>query len=347
MSETAIEAPLIRDWGYVFSIFVYKEVSEWFTIFRIVIFSVNFSTQNRWRCVKSLSEALHRHGLAAAASNSFTADLTLAKPLYIFSPLWWHKSRRLFLFCPPFDPLQPFWILKLIITNDVLYFRCCFALVKFHVYDLEIWLCRRPNIYAKEASTSHSEKLVLPSVAVRTDVHSLCFLWSTLSRLSLNREYSTLLANHRFCSIPSRGGAEIYGFRTRGFSSQAEIAAKAGARRAKLTWESQTAGKKKSEAMLMYLVAMVTAMVGITYAAVPLYRKFCQATGYGGTVQRKEVWDIKNIITRGSVTLVLYFFFIFLAFKGSVILAAIKIMLAEVHTLNASVWWLSTKPLDY
>lgn len=30
-------------------------------------------------------------------------------------------------------------------------------------------------------------------------------------------------------------------------------------------------------------------MVGCTYAAVPLYRRFCQATGYGGTVQRKEV----------------------------------------------------------
>ncbi|KAJ0435047.1 putative cytochrome c oxidase assembly protein CtaG/Cox11 [Helianthus annuus] len=24
-------------------------------------------------------------------------------------------------------------------------------------------------------------------------------------------------------------------------------------------------------------------------AAVPLYRRFCQATGYGGTVQRREV----------------------------------------------------------
>lgn len=78
---------------------------------------------------------------------------------------------------------------------------------------------------------------------------------------------------------------------TRGFSSQAEVASKESLRRAKLTWESQNAGKKKSEAMLMYLVAMVTAMVGATYAAVPLYRKFCQATGYGGTVQRREVSD--------------------------------------------------------
>jgi len=34
-------------------------------------------------------------------------------------------------------------------------------------------------------------------------------------------------------------------------------------------------------------------MVGLTYAAVPLYRTFCQATGYGGTVQRKETVEEK------------------------------------------------------
>ena len=32
-------------------------------------------------------------------------------------------------------------------------------------------------------------------------------------------------------------------------------------------------------------VALAVGMVGLTYAAVPLYRMFCQATGYGGTVQ--------------------------------------------------------------
>ncbi len=36
----------------------------------------------------------------------------------------------------------------------------------------------------------------------------------------------------------------------------------------------------------MYLVAFVVAMVGLTYASVPLYRMFCQATGFGGTVQQ-------------------------------------------------------------
>lgn len=47
--------------------------------------------------------------------------------------------------------------------------------------------------------------------------------------------------------------------------------------------------EKKSRKMLMYLTALVFGMVGMSYAAVPLYRRFCQATGYGGTVQRREV----------------------------------------------------------
>lgn len=35
-------------------------------------------------------------------------------------------------------------------------------------------------------------------------------------------------------------------------------------------------------------VGFVGAMVGMSYAAVPLYRIFCQVTGYGGTTQRVE-----------------------------------------------------------
>jgi cytochrome c oxidase assembly protein subunit 11 len=34
--------------------------------------------------------------------------------------------------------------------------------------------------------------------------------------------------------------------------------------------------------------AVFVGMVGLSYAAVPLYRIFCQATGYGGTTQRSE-----------------------------------------------------------
>lgn len=55
------------------------------------------------------------------------------------------------------------------------------------------------------------------------------------------------------------------------------------------SYVSHAAQERKSKRTLLYLTALVVAMVGCTYAAVPLYRTFCQATGYGGTVQRKEV----------------------------------------------------------
>lgn len=38
----------------------------------------------------------------------------------------------------------------------------------------------------------------------------------------------------------------------------------------------------------LLLVGLVAAMTGLAFAAVPLYRMFCQATGYGGVPQRAE-----------------------------------------------------------
>lgn len=38
-------------------------------------------------------------------------------------------------------------------------------------------------------------------------------------------------------------------------------------------------------------VAVVAGMVGLSYAAVPLYQLFCQVTGFGGTTQRAEAPD--------------------------------------------------------
>ena len=38
----------------------------------------------------------------------------------------------------------------------------------------------------------------------------------------------------------------------------------------------------------MVLASVILGMVGLTAAAVPLYRLFCQVTGYGGTTQRAE-----------------------------------------------------------
>lgn len=69
-------------------------------------------------------------------------------------------------------------------------------------------------------------------------------------------------------------------------------------------YATQAATEEKSKKMLFYLTGLVFAMVGLSYAAVPLYRRFCQATGYGGTIQRKE--SVEEKIARhakdGTVT---------------------------------------------
>ncbi|CAA2996047.1 cytochrome c oxidase assembly COX11, mitochondrial [Olea europaea subsp. europaea] len=60
-------------------------------------------------------------------------------------------------------------------------------------------------------------------------------------------------------------------------------------------YASLASPEQKSNKMLLYLMGLVFAMVGCSYAAVPLYRRFCQATGYGGTVQRRESVEEKIV----------------------------------------------------
>jgi len=43
---------------------------------------------------------------------------------------------------------------------------------------------------------------------------------------------------------------------------------------------------RRNGAVLGALVGVVLTMVGLSFAAVPLYRVFCQVTGFGGTTQR-------------------------------------------------------------
>jgi cytochrome c oxidase assembly protein subunit 11 len=45
----------------------------------------------------------------------------------------------------------------------------------------------------------------------------------------------------------------------------------------------------RNNAVLVSCLAIVVGMVGLSYAAVPLYDLFCRVTGYGGTPQRAEV----------------------------------------------------------
>lgn len=50
---------------------------------------------------------------------------------------------------------------------------------------------------------------------------------------------------------------------------------------------SEGLGRRKA-ATAAVLLGIVAGMVGLSFAAVPLYRLFCQVTGYGGTTQRAE-----------------------------------------------------------
>lgn len=50
--------------------------------------------------------------------------------------------------------------------------------------------------------------------------------------------------------------------------------------------------RAKNSALLKIIVSVAIGTLGLSYAAVPLYRLFCQATGYGGTTQKKTVADL-------------------------------------------------------
>jgi cytochrome c oxidase assembly protein subunit 11 len=49
-----------------------------------------------------------------------------------------------------------------------------------------------------------------------------------------------------------------------------------------------TANPRRNGATALVLALVVVGMVGVAYAAVPLYRLFCQVTGYGGTTQTAD-----------------------------------------------------------
>ncbi|MEM8744546.1 MAG: cytochrome c oxidase assembly protein [Pseudomonadota bacterium] len=61
-------------------------------------------------------------------------------------------------------------------------------------------------------------------------------------------------------------------------------------RNAKSAESNQPQGKieKKNLSVALAMAALVFGMVGLWYAAVPLFDIFCRVTGYGGTTQRAE-----------------------------------------------------------
>src|SRR5262245_60696942 len=54
------------------------------------------------------------------------------------------------------------------------------------------------------------------------------------------------------------------------------------------TGQAGNGKRRRDGAVALTLVGLVAAMVGLSFAAVPLYRMFCQVTGYGGLPRRAE-----------------------------------------------------------
>lgn len=52
--------------------------------------------------------------------------------------------------------------------------------------------------------------------------------------------------------------------------------------------DTQDNASRNNKRIAIWLVLIVALMVGMAYAAVPIYQIFCQVTGYGGTTQRAE-----------------------------------------------------------
>jgi len=53
--------------------------------------------------------------------------------------------------------------------------------------------------------------------------------------------------------------------------------------------------KQQNRTTLLYLASAAIGTIGLSYAAVPLYRVFCQSTGFGGTI--KEGHDVTKVET--------------------------------------------------
>ena len=57
-------------------------------------------------------------------------------------------------------------------------------------------------------------------------------------------------------------------------------------------------GKNGNVIVAALCLAFFTGMIGMAYAAVPLYKMFCQATGYGGKTQRAEKQYAGRVLDR-------------------------------------------------
>ena len=64
-------------------------------------------------------------------------------------------------------------------------------------------------------------------------------------------------------------------------------------------WQTSLSGKNRRSAMMAALMGL--GMLGLGFAAVPLYEVFCRVTGYGGTTQRVGAAEAATVQTTSQV----------------------------------------------
>eukprot|EP01138_Halocafeteria_seosinensis_P015924 gb/GECG01016251.1/.p1 GENE.gb/GECG01016251.1/~~gb/GECG01016251.1/.p1 ORF type:complete len:324 (+),score=35.63 gb/GECG01016251.1/:1-972(+) len=71
---------------------------------------------------------------------------------------------------------------------------------------------------------------------------------------------------------------------------------------------SRTERDEKNVQYAIYALSGIVGLIGLSYAAVPLYRMFCQATGFGGTTQTADVEKFKRMKpVEGARPITVYF----------------------------------------
>ena len=58
------------------------------------------------------------------------------------------------------------------------------------------------------------------------------------------------------------------------------------------------AADRRNWVMALVVTSVAAGMVGLSFAAIPLYQLFCQVTGYGGTTQRTKVDQLSPVLDR-------------------------------------------------
>lgn len=77
-------------------------------------------------------------------------------------------------------------------------------------------------------------------------------------------------------------------------SGSASALATGARQRAQVLHDAET--RKRNMSGMLYMLSIVVAGVGVCYASVPLYKVFCQVTGFGGTTRQVTMEEAKKMV---------------------------------------------------